>query len=325
MKKLLFAATIIAAALSSCSQNEITSTLQEGNEIGFTSYSGSSTKAIDVTSTTLENEGFYAQARYTTSGADLYGANLFNHAGGSYKGTATWYWPSGGEALDFFAYNKTIADNATNISLPATAGEKPSFEFTTTDKGSTQKDIIVAYATNQTKPTSGTTPLTFKHALSKITANVTANTPNTDFKLVVEKIIIKDVKTSGSCTVEPTDSDRPTWASLADTKDIELELNSTLTSGIIGANPATKEAAMHADNAIMIIPQTLTNIEIYYKWIQVSNGNIIENHTITPVTNTITDIASNTHYEINYSILPATNEIVFSVSVSSWEPGSFSF
>ncbi|MFR9524244.1 MAG: fimbrillin family protein [Rikenellaceae bacterium] len=154
MKRILLTAAIIAATLSSCSQNEVITSNLDNQAIGFGVYTGANTKSGEVTTTTLATYGFgvfgYYDAFDTASqtAADFNDATstpnfMYNQVvnGANSSGTiitdytqtaSTWnytplkYWPNNTtDMLTFFAYGPH-SDNVLSTDCitfaPVTAG-----------------------------------------------------------------------------------------------------------------------------------------------------------------------------------------------------------
>ncbi len=133
MKRILLTAAIIAATLSSCSQNEVITSNLDNQAIGFGVYTGANTKSGEVTTTTLATYGFgvfgyydaFATSTQTAANFDdtssvpnfmynqvVYGADdacdqitSYTDAASTWNYTPLKYWPNNTtDMLTFFAY-----------------------------------------------------------------------------------------------------------------------------------------------------------------------------------------------------------------------------
>ena len=188
MKKILITVAMIAAiVMSSCSKNEVLDP-ENSNLISFKTYNSQTTKVVeDVTLDQLKANGFNVQGRLKADGVQfMTERNATWDASAWEYDKALMYWPAVGN-IDFLAVSK---DNA-----KVKMGEVSSFLGNTTAPTVTysqaaavaaQKDLVIAYAPNSAKGSNGAVALKFKHALSKISATVKAqSTDLTDRKSVV--------------------------------------------------------------------------------------------------------------------------------------------
>ena len=178
MKRIIFGA-MAAAALLSCSKEQVLETNQNGNEISFSIETDNQTKANKVYSqTNLMNE-FTVRATYNNGTINKwYYTDVVTRNGSSWIGKDTHYWSYDG-THDFYACvngDMTVEDTP---APPQIVDFEPSTDV------SKQVDLLYAVTGNMTRA-DRTVPLKFRHALSQIEFRA----KNTNEKL---HVIIKGV------------------------------------------------------------------------------------------------------------------------------------
>lgn len=270
-KNNLLILAVAALGFAACTNDETTAVnekLAESNAISFRTLVSGQMRAVDQTTTTLQEEGkgFYVTAMYNASASQEDGTEYF---GGTtpvhytYKGGATngyytsdqkYYWPSEGY-LNFYAFAPAvkegeIARSAYNI-----------FTITPNSTAGSQQDFIYAVAYDGNKTAHGTSgvTLTFHHAETKVSIQA-KNTSTLDF--TIGTVTLCQVNTTG--TFKYTSN----AASITDSK-----LNNTTWSAQSGSSayahtPGTTtfnagaEAAAIATSMILV-PQTITPVSAY--------------------------------------------------------------
>ena len=186
MKKIIFGA-MAAAALLSCSKEQVLETNQNGNEISFSIETDNQTKAYEVYSqTNLMNE-FTVRATYNNGTINKwYYTDAVTRNGKSWIGKDTRYWSYDG-THDFYACvngDMTVEDTP---APPQIVDFEPSTDV------SKQVDLLYAVTGNMTRA-DRTVPLKFRHALSQIEFRA----KNTSEKL---HVIIKGVTVGNTITM----------------------------------------------------------------------------------------------------------------------------
>jgi len=189
-------------ALTSCSNDELTSVNRDGDEIAFNVVTNSVSRAENVFCNNNKPTEFMVWATYNSATyingdkIELQGENTdkkwVNTSG-------TRYWPASGN-VTFYAHH-----NAGDFNWNATSPTTPTVNFTVEDQVANQKDFIYAVKT-QAKPTSGgQVDLNFRHALSQIVFQA----KNTNPKLYVEidGVSVCNVKGVGKFTFPSANTD----------------------------------------------------------------------------------------------------------------------
>ncbi|WP_455667021.1 hypothetical protein [Phocaeicola sp.] len=197
MKKSLLA-VVAALAMAGCSQNDLVDEIDNGKttkqEIGFSTYVGKGSRAVDNYVTgDLQTAGMTVYS-YITAGDKNYDGTgnftpymagiAYTYADPNWTTTKDYYWPTSGK-LQFFAiptdlgitYN-TVASGYPTITAPA------------------GKDIVAAHTPNATYADNNTVALTFKHLLTKV--NFKCQIENTDYTATVTDITIKGILGTGN-------------------------------------------------------------------------------------------------------------------------------
>lgn len=300
MKKIFFFA-LASLALASCSQDEEFvaektngSNRADKGALSFSTYTAGGTRATDVTSADVKENGFKVAAWYDGS--------LYFKAGESAKVTAadgiadtendTYYWPS------FTAGN--IGFRAFNISSGAawTADkEYESVDFTVASTAATQKDLVIAYAEASAKPENGVQPLNFTHALSKVNFTFNGVTPTNTYTINKVEVIAAGAGTAvlsfaettengGTDGAQPTtnaQADKVTWAFTAINGSqalVKTDDGAKANQGVLYTyySDATGVAAASlTDQNFMLLPQTgKIAVRVYYK-VEDASGKLIGN------------------------------------------------
>ena len=195
MKKILFAA-LAALAITSCSQNEIdgidNGTPKSKNEIGVNTIVKKSSRATVTSNSSFTSFKLHA---YIIKSSDIATSGWGNAYmdGIEYKGgqgnwtttSGTFYWPI--TEMQFFGYTDDVTYTA-----PASSSAYPTISYTLPDTPADQKDIIVAYSKDITKPSDNTLNLTFQHILTRI--NFAVKLAESNYTYTVESITITGAK-----------------------------------------------------------------------------------------------------------------------------------
>lgn len=203
MKKtlLLFASALTAVSLASCSNDEEVNQLKESDEITFapTSDNGN-TRAEDVYCNANMPSQFKVYA--ITDGKVYINGDVIEKSGSTWENTSNKrYWPD--TPVDFYAQaNGDEVFSWDGKSAPQFAN------FTVNNNVASQKDLLYAVKTNQTKSASSTQPpvdLNFHHALSQVVFY--AKNVNPNIYVEVTGVSVGGVKNNGTYTFPTSDTD----------------------------------------------------------------------------------------------------------------------
>lgn len=345
MKKvILFAAAI--AAFVACSKNE--AVVPEASPISFAP-NALQTKALILPDSnspeqlafpTTESFNVFAFADIADGNGTNYATPLMNDVNISYQGgdwkatTGTYLWPAMG-TVDFYAYypssiNATFLDtadpkvlNLTGISLGTAVG--------------TQIDPLIGYTLSQVSASKPTVQLVFKHITSQIavTAFDATNTVSLQNKISIEKVVFKNMKTSGDY-VDGTTSGKGVWSNINTNTDFTSfsgsEVLSTTESYLSNGSFI---ASIDNSAAFVVVPDNVVtgtaadqSIEVTYSIAAYSiNGfdyPATPSQTVTiPLYGKVSGnkFQNGTRYvfHIGISLDGANNEIMFSPVVQGWK------
>lgn len=260
MKKFFFFA-VAAVALASCSNDE-TVEVNQGEAISFRPFVNGLTRALtDVTTTTMQSNGFYAAAYNNSDNSVYFAADLFNvFSDPSYRATNSYYWPSTGN-LDFIGYWPDVDAQFAHSSWNT-------FTLSPADDVSTHNDYVVAATINQEKASSATgVPMHFKHLGSQIIVKVynSKGTATGKLKATVTGWKVGYLSKSGtytfaSSTATTTAITAPTIAANSQKSgDLPNSYSQTVSSTLInGDSYDTSGEAVQVGTPIIVVPQTVT-------------------------------------------------------------------
>ncbi len=282
----IFYFTLLLVVLTSCSKEETTfldkNTENNSNNIGIaTVIDGISvSKVADVTTATLNTSGvelnvYTLDANSTTAWSY---SSLFESDGENWISANQQPWST----VDFPATFYSIYDG-TGAALNVDYSQEPSVQFSVT--GSTardasvngdlnscnQKDIVYAKNTIYQIPAGGKVPLVFNHALAKVNFFVGSGTNSVHIKsLKLRNIYETGVMKFGTKDMAP-------GIEVIGTKDYsygyylwdKTTAPNALRDGYAIMGDATNYTVPTSDAAFMLIPQTLTPIDlnhVYFNW-----------------------------------------------------------
>lgn len=254
-KKILFAA-MAAAALASCSNDEVV----DVNDSGGISFRASLDKAITRANVIDLNN---LEAFNVTAIGN--GAIYFTELGvGSSDGGATWetwgtyYWPN--YELSFFAYAPQNPNGMVNI----TNEEKKITGFSPLQAVTEQQDLVISYNKgSKTNNESSGVAMNFKHALSQIEVKAKCSNDRIKIEVVGVKLVNAAAKADFTFPEEETNASytlpQSQWSNWSE-KDKPSQAYM-----IRGSSPITltaeAQSIMFGDDNFMLIPQQLTKWE----------------------------------------------------------------
>ena len=334
MKK-LFISLCTVAALSACSEAEVT--FEQPQEIGLNAVVQNRTRVM-VNGTDFPSENFRVWAWYkqisagttidawqaATETQQLYiNEKEFQHNGEDlWQGVTSFFWPKLGSLLFAGYYPTSVAskvsysfDDKTNQmtieNYSPTSDAYAATGFVNKTEGAKHEEDLMYFNMTPTSANGNNVNVTFKHALSWLTVTVakSADTP-ADATITVSSIQFTDVKTTGTGTVNGTEN--ITWA----------PADATATISIVGDNEKLNTTATTLAKEPVIIPQAMAgNLVVTYTITSTDGSNFTETKTIALASlqeGTEADQwEAGKHY--TYAITIGTSEILINPSVEGWE------
>ncbi|WP_417014327.1 fimbrillin family protein [Alistipes sp.] len=239
MKKSMFFVAGAALALASCSKDEPVST-NNGNAIDFRA--AMQTRAAETTTANI--------AKFFVTALDKNSANYFTNAeftkdGSFFTSTPSYYWPSDGSELNFYAYAPSAAELGGTLVISKNA--KMLGNFAPAAAIADQKDFITAAATGSKSNESTGVALTFEHRLAQI--EIKAKNANDGYKFKVQGVRIGKPVSKGAFDFETS-----AWTLGTNKTNYAVTYEGSEKS--LGA-AAVSIMAEENDNA-MLLPQQLT-------------------------------------------------------------------
>lgn len=311
MKKILLAVTA-ALAITGCSQNEEFEAPSQKAEINFNT---AVTRATELDTDGLENSGFQVYAYNTKAeemsatvtlstpwinGSATYSDSKWTVSGGPY------YWPLA-ENLQFFAYSPK--DGVTYTAPNGTTDKGyPKFTYTVGNTAALQKDLVIASVANAQKKTNEAATdvsLTFKHALTQVNIEVTKEA---GYTYTISKVELTGIKGSGTFTYAGVNAG--TW-----TAGTETSVSYAYELGAFSDD----KTAVKAGNALMLIPQALTDAKISIEYTVEKDGSkIAENSKEVSLTSTAAwAFGKKILYKLTLPI--GAQEVGITATVTGWD------
>jgi hypothetical protein len=306
---------VLCLVVASCDKDAPLQNVADDNAIGFQTAVETTTRADQ---TDLERDGFSVWGGYVTSGAIN---NVFTGTTISYDAVNGWtyspakYWVPG-KVYNFFA---TYPVQATNKVTPfiSSTDSKLYYTFAFNMPANADTDLLVASTpiSTNTKPY-GPVHFDFIHALSKININVQKNGANSDEKVVVNSIVIRNVKRSSSFNNETGKWDvGEDGMNFTSTGNLNVELQ-------VDDSDEKKPISTSVISGLLFIPQDIAansiQVAINYSFVK---GNTVDRYTaeaFLPNT-TIAKWESQKAYTYNIILGQKKNDILFGIpTVSGW-------
>lgn len=321
MKKILLA-TVAALAITSCSQNEEFDNAGQKAEINFSTIVSKATRASELTTDGLKTNGGFKVFAYNTGTENMATTTVLSATPFMDGVAVTWsekwvmnpagpyYWPLLDKKIQFFSYSP-VTNNVLYAEPNGTDAGYPSFTYTIP---SSQEDLVVAHAKNQTKPTTSGTPviLNFKHVLAQINFKLKAK--DSGFTYTVTKISLSKINNKGTFTYGDPDVKVGDWTSTSGAEAYDyVATYSSLTSA--------SELDLKTDNnGLMLMPQALgddAKITITYSTVYDTTAETVFNATKEV---SLKDVTWHAGDKILYTLtLPSgAEEVTLTPEVGSW-------
>ena len=343
MRKVIFFA-VAALALTACSKNKVN---MPENAISFAP-NALATKALILPASdspeqlafpATESFNVFAFAALDGSSYDyttplMNDVNISNQGGDWKATTGTYLWPATGK-VDFYAYYPESL-NATFVSDEEPKGINLTGVSLGTAIGS-QIDPLVATTLAQVAISKPQVSLVFKHITSQIavTAFDATSTENLKGKISIEKVVFKNMKTSGDYT-KSTTIGKGMWSNINTKANfVSFEGSEVLETTESFLSGASFVASIDNSAAFVVIPENIVTggtedqvIEVSYSIAAYTCNGF--NYPATP-TQTVTipiygRVSGNKFqngkryvFHLGISLDGANNEIIFSPVVEGWE------
>lgn len=251
MKKNLLLAAMAAAAMTSCSNDDVIE-VNQGKGITFRA-------SIDnpLTRGTVTRQADLSEFKVTAigNGESYFKDLLVNGGPTNWTPAATYYWPN--YQLDFFAYAPVTPSGTVTID---NAGKKIE-GFTSGTDVAAQQDLLISYnkGTKAKNETSGVT-LNFKHALSQIEVKAKNGNTNMDIQVIGVKLVGAGSKGDFTFPEEETTSSKAVpqnkWTNV--TENDHSKAYMVKGDAAVTLTADAQSIMFGADNNIFVIPQKLT-------------------------------------------------------------------
>lgn len=317
MKKSLLA-VVAALAMAGCSQNDLVDEIDNGGqiskaEIKVSPYIGKNSRAADFTTLTK-----YTVFSYITTGnynstnglGDPYMNVTYTNTNNVWTNNATkkYYWPTGNNKLQFFAYPDDITANVASTGYPSI-------------NSADGKDIVVAHAADMTSESqgvnNGTITLNFKHILTRINFSFIPEEENIDY--TITGLSIAGIKT-GTGGIYTFDDTKGSWNVAGVTTTSEKTAYSVLQS----AEKTQGKDYYHLGDtnaSLMLYPQDASGATITIEYsTKVSNPSMEifkGSKTVTLPDNTIWEVGQNINYVLTLPV--GGTEATVQAEVNAWD------
>ncbi|MFI3323017.1 MAG: hypothetical protein R3Y50_10940 [Rikenellaceae bacterium] len=252
MKKFIIPALLIVAAMSSCSKDEVTEVLPQGDNANVLGLSVSSgvTKGADVTTASLENNTKVKLYAVKTDKTVYTSDFTFDSGDWSSSDAPTWTALGlPGETVKFYSVHDgegPIILDVSDTSVGAT------LEHTTSQESADHKDLVYYAGSLAAIPAGGKIQAYHKHALSKV--NVKASTG--DLKVYIARVRLVNADSKANAAML---DNSVTWTNNTDVTDLFNYYADANASNTLVASQFDDELIKLADTNpdILMVPQTL--------------------------------------------------------------------
>ena len=343
MKKIVLVAAAVVA-LAACSKNEVN--MPEASPISFAP-NAISTKALILPEAndqqafpTTEAFNVFAFADLADGNGTNYGTPLMNDVEISYQNgdwkatTGTYLWPATG-TVDFYAYYPGSLTATFNSTSNPKVVELTGIELGTAIGN--QIDPLIGYTLAQISTNKPTVGLVFKHITSQIavTAFDATSTVSLQQKISIEKIVFKNMKTSGDYK-DGTTSGKGVWSNINTNTDFTSfsgsEVLSTTESYL---SSGSFISSIDNSAAFVVVPDNVVTgtaadqaIEVTYSIAAYSINGF--DYPATPSQTVIIPLYNRVNgnkfqngkryiFHVGISLDGANNEIMFSPVVDGWD------
>lgn len=306
MKKGLWMLGLAAAAMTSCTQSEVLE-VAENRAIGFESFVGKSTRAVDDLTDESNFNKFFVYGSYENGGSYVlvYGNDVVNKVEANWINEKLQYWVNG-KNYKFAAYSDGNTKLESGVTFTDATGALEIEDYVVGTN-----DLIAVDEVSQTGQASGNdkVALTFSHLLSKVKFTF-STTFGDHLTVTVTDLTVKQVENKGTW-------DGTQWTPSVPSVTADKSYDA---SGLVATSTGTESEECY------VLPQSNIDLKASFTVTVTDEGN----NTIAEKTFSNVSLASGSDnkwvdgYAYNYkaNITPANmgaNPIEFNPSVSSWE------
>lgn len=350
MKKNLLILAVAAAALASCSSDEVVSqntTLNEPQqkEISFSPLARPTTRAAVSGTVFPTNLGMQVAAYDVTNSREFFGATPFTYSGAGTIWTGGKYWPLSPTYITFLAYTNFQGTGGSETTGATWATPNASgVTLVMTDNSTNQKDLMCAFGNGEvTQSGNGLTfptnvQMSFVHAQAWISFYADAYDAASGGKVTLNSITLNGASYAGTYTITHTNYNNRSaqdlscaWSDLGpkgtDSSGDETSVVADLATPNTKTVPNWTPAAIAYDSGgngvavgdgLLIVPDD-DNTTADFKSFTISytlDGKTYE-YTYTPPTPASANVQQRKHY--TYNINFHLHEIQISADVINWD------
>ena len=327
MKKNLLILAVAAAALASCSSDEVVSkntTLNEPQqkEIALFALAQPTTRAA------VDGETFPTTSAMQVAAYDVTNTrNFFTHTQFGYSGAGTiWtgdkYWPLSAAYINFLAYTnfQGTAGSETNGATWA-SDEASQVTLVMTDNKTAQKDLMYAIGNGEVTQSGNTlsfptnVPMVFKHAQAWISFKADAYDATSGGKVTLNSITLNGAKYNGTFTVTQTNYNASSsqsvagaWSALGSTANVAVPNWSAAAIAYDASGDG-----VDVGDGLLIVPDDAATGDFTSFTIAYSLDGNNYTYTYTPASTNV-DQAKHYIFNINFHL----HEIEISATVTDW-------
>lgn len=324
MKKNLLLLGLAVAAMTSCTNEEVLSELQESPKaISFDSFVNKATRAVTPTDANISK--FYAYAYYG-AGQEVFDGEVVTKSGDKWGYTNTAYWTQ--NEYQFAAY--ADGNNGAALEDVTFADEKLTIpSYTVTDAKDLVADVITKDNSNFGVAAQDV-QFTFEHLLTKVKFNI-INT-SADYKMKITALTVTGAKATGKVDVTANGA---VWTGDANANAVTYTPVAASADAYIAKYDNNSETCKVSSEEMFVMPQDLENVKFsitatFYD----DNNQVVATKTFTNAAfagknrtdnNTKEPVdawAPGTSYEYTLSLPVAARPIVFGQpGIANWANG----
>lgn len=325
MKKSILLLGLAVAAMTSCTNDEVMSELQESPKaINFDSFVNKATRAVTPTDANISK--FYAYAYYDAD-QTVFNGEKVTKSNSKWGYTHTAYWTQ--NVYQFAAY--ADGNNGDSLANVAFADETLTISsYTVSDAKDLVADVITA-DNSSFDAAEEDVQFTFKHLLTKVKFNIINTSP--DYKMKITALTVTGAKATGKVDVTANGA---VWTGDPDENAVTYTPVAASADAYIAKYDNNSEACKVSSEEMFVMPQDLENVEFsieatFYD----DNDQVVatktftnaafagKNRTDSDLKEDVNTWAPGTSYVYNLSLPVAARPIVFGQPeiIATWATG----